>query len=69
MLSLGSSKSGKIGYIETVKAGFCCLITTMFKRQHGLKKKKKRKRVLGEDPDKHEEIQPHTYSSTVCAKA
>lgn len=27
-----------------------------------------KKKVAGEDPDKHEEIQPHTYSSTACAK-
>lgn len=28
----------------------------------------KKEKVVGEDPDKHEKIQPHTYSSTVCAK-
>lgn len=28
----------------------------------------KKKKVVGEDPDKHEEIQPHADSSTVCAE-
>lgn len=29
---------------------------------------KKKKEVVGEDPDKHEETQPHAYSSTVRAE-
>ena len=62
MFSLGSSESGKTLYLEIVKADFCCLIRATFKGKHRWKK------VVGENPDKHGEIQPHTYSSMVCAK-